>query len=291
MENASSYWLSPESLQRLVTLYLQRKSGDDREYILGERSLKTLRLSEVARQKLLHDFQQLPRERSPVFREWENWLKGGEQRLAITFEAVCATQYPNAAFIMPIHPLVKQASLGLENEDNVVTVLNAQTNDVPPGRYDFAIYQWQFYGIKKDMVLKPITTSEELTPHLNGLLQDAVDSDSLRDYQPPRRDDLEILHQQLWGEERENHRQRTEELASYRRESLTRSHQARVALLGEQLRQATSQNIRRMRHYQIANAEADYNRRLEELNDAMARADITAEPVAYGILEVEGGQQ
>ena len=288
VKDASSYWLLPESLQRLVTLYLQWKSGDDREYILGERSLKTLRLSEVARQKLLHDFQQLPRERSPVFREWENWLRGGEQHLAITFEADCATQNPNAAFIMPIHPLVKQASLRLENEDNVVTVLSAQTNDVPPGRYDFAIYRWQFYGIKEDMVLKPLTTFEALTPHLNRLLQDAVDSDSLGDYQPPRRDDLEILHQRLWADERERHRQRTRALAAYRRESLSRSHQARVALLREQLRQATSQNIRRMRHYQIANAEADYNRRLEELNDAMARADITAEPVAYGILEVEG---
>ena len=78
------------------------------------------------------------------------------------------------------------------------------------------------------------------------------------------------------------------ELAAYRRESLRTSHQARVALLQEQLQQATSENIRRMKQYQIANAEADYNRRLGELDDAMEKADITAAPVAYGILEVEG---
>ena len=59
-------------------------------------------------------------------------------------------------------------------------------------------------------------------------------------------------------------------------------------MLREQLRQATSENIRRMKQYQIANAEADYNRRSRELETAMERADITAEPVAYGIMEVEG---
>ena len=47
-------------------------------------------------------------------------------------------------------------------------------------------------------------------------------------------------------------------------------------------------NIQRMRTYQIANAEADYNRRIQELDAAMAKADITTELVAYGILEVEG---
>ena len=159
VEDASSYWLSPESLQRLVTLYLQRKLGADRDYILGERSLKRLRLSGTARETLLRDFRHLPRERSPMYREWENWLTGEEQHLAIAFEADGATQDPKAAFIMPIHPLVKQAARTLETEENVVTVLKAQTDVVPAGRYDFAIYQWRFHGIKEDMVLKPITTS------------------------------------------------------------------------------------------------------------------------------------
>ena len=288
VKDASSYWLSPESIQRLVRLYLQRRLEPNREYILGERSLRTLRLSEVARETLLRDFQELRRERSPVYREWENWLKGDEQHLAITFEAECATQHPEAAFMMPIHPLVKQASLGLEKEDNVVTVLKVQTDEVPAGGYDFAIYRWQFYGIKEDMILKPIALSEALTPHLSQLLERAVDSDSLGNNQPPMRDELETLHQQLWAEEREQHRQRTGALTAYRRESLTKSHRARIALLRKQLRQATSENIRRMRQSQIDSAEADYKRRCGELDNAMAKAEIAAQAVAYGVLEVEG---
>ena len=288
VEDASSYWLSPESLQRLVALYLQRKLGSEREYMLGEGALKTLRLSIEARGDLLRDSQKLSRGRSPVYREWENWLKGDEQHLAITFEAECANQHPESTFMMPIHPLVKQASSALEREHNVVTVLKAQTDVVPTGRYDFAIYQWQFHGIKEDMVLTPIATSEALRPHLNRLLEDAVDSSMQEINQSPMRDELETLHHQLWEEVREDHQSRTQALAAYRRESLSKSHQARIELLREQLRQATSENIRRMKQSQIDNAEADFNRRIRELNDAMERAEITAQPVAYGILEVEG---
>jgi superfamily II DNA or RNA helicase len=289
VEDASSFWLSTESIQRLVTLYLQQKFGTEREFILGERPLKTLRLSGDARKTLLRDFQQLPRERSQIYREWENWLKGGAQHLSITFEADCATQHPEASFIMPTHPLVKQAALALDTEQNVVTTLKVQTDDVPAGRYEFAIYQWQFHGIKEDLVLKPIASSEALTPHLNRLLENAVDSDVQESNQPLARDELETLHQQLWTEARENHRQRTRELAAYRRESLSTSHNARIALLQEQRMQSNSENIQRMRQHQITNAEADYDRRIQELKAAMERADITAEPVAYGILEVEGG--
>ncbi len=288
VEDASSYWLSPESLQRLVTLYLQRKLGADREYILGERSLKTLRLSGTARETLLRDLRQLPRERNTTYREWENWLTGEDQHLAITFEADGAARDPKAAFIMPIHPLVKQAARTLGTEDNVVTVLKAQTDDVPTGRYDFAIYQWQFHGIKEDMILKPIALDGTLAAHLSQLLESAVDSGVQDTNPPPRRDELETLHHQQWATAREEHRQRAQALAAYQSESLTTSHRARIELVREQLRQATLENIRRMKQSQIDSAEADYNHRIRELNDAMERAEITAKPVAYGILEVEG---
>ena len=288
VEEASSFWLSAKSIQRLVTLYLKSRLEPEREYILGERSLKTLRLSETARGTLLSDLQQLPRERSPVFREWENWLKGDDQHLPVTFEAEGASQHPKAAFIMPIHPLVKQAARVLGTEHNVVTALKAQTDDVPAGHYDIAIYQWQFHGIKEDMILKPIASSGDLTPHLSRLLEEAVDSDVQETDRPPMQHELEALHQQLWSEARDDHRQRTQELAAYRKESLSTSHQAQVALLREQLRQATSENIRRMKQSLIDSAKADYHRRVRELETAMERADITAEPVAYGILELEG---
>ena len=291
IEEASSFWLSPPSLLRLVTLYLQNKFGKEQELILGEKHLKTLRLSQDARNSLLCDFQQLPRQNTPVYRELENWLKGGEPHLPITFESGCASQHPKAAFIMPLHPLVKQAAMTLNAKPRVFTTLKAQTNDIPEGRYEFAIYQWQFHGIREDLVLKPIASTKELTPHLGRLLEKA--EDGLDDGQAIHNysvwDELDAHHHEQWSKAREKHQQRTQELAAYRRESLSTSHKARVALLEEQLRQASDEKLQRMRRSQIEAAEADYKRRIQDLNSAMERADVVAEPVAYGVIEVSEG--
>ena len=43
-----------------------------------------------------------------------------------------------------------------------------------------------------------------------------------------------------------------------------------------------------MRRSQIDSAIADYDRRIRELYSGMERADIIAEPVAYGVIEVKG---
>ena len=287
VENATNFWLSARSIQRLVTRYLQQHFGADREFILGERPLKTLRLSEEARSTLLQDFRQLSRERSPIYREWEDWLRRADPHLSITFDSECKRQHPEATFIVPTHPLVKQAAAGLKIEPNVFAQLKVRTREVPAGRYDFAIYQWQFQGIKGNLVLKPVSSSEALTPHLNKLLEKAVDSHIRESDSPPEREALETAHQQLWAEAREEHQRRTRELANHRKENLSTSHQKRIALLERQRDRVDDANIRRMRESEIANAQADYNRRIRELDDAMTTADITAEAVAYGILEVE----
>ena len=73
----------------------------------------------------------------------------------------------------------------------------------------------------------------------------------------------------------------------YWSERRSTSHKARVVLLEEQLEQADNEKIRRTRLSQIDRAQTDYARRIQELDTAMERADILAEPVAYGILTIE----
>ena len=286
VEDASSFWLSPVSIQRLVTRYLQQKIGAEQEFILGEKLLKTLRLSGDARNILLADFQKTPREKTRVYRDWENWLKGSDQHLSITFEADCATQHPDVVFVMPTHPLVKLAAATLNTAQEVVTALKVKTNKVPSGRYEFAIYQWQFLGIREHLMLKPVTSSKVLTPHLNALLEQAVDSDIQENQPLTKKDELERQQQKLWANARTKHRERTQVLADYRKESLSTSHQKRGALLEQKIAQATDPRIQLMRRSEFANAEADYRRRIQEFDVAIAQADITSEPVAYGILEV-----
>ena len=290
IEEASSYWLSPSSLHKMVTLYLQNTCGKEQAFILGERPLKTLRLSQDARNSLLRDFQQLPRQNTPVHREWETWLKGSEPHLPITFEPDCASLNPKAAFIMPLHPLVKQAATSFDTQHRVTTTLKVRTGEVPASRYEFAVYQWRFYGIRDDLMLKPIASSAAVTPHLDRLFEKAVDAamDDQAGSMPAVWDELDAQHHALWSEARTQHQQRTLELAAYRRESLSTSHRARLALLQEQLNQASDEKLQRMRRSQIDAAQADYERRIQELGRAMERADIIAEPVVYGVLIVEG---
>ena len=291
ISEATSFWLSPQALHNLITNYLQRLLGKEQELILGDKPLKTLRLSQEARSKLLEDFRKLPRQGTPSYREWENWLKGSNPRLSITFEASCASKYSEAAFITPLHPLVRQAAMALEVPGEVITTLQVEDDTLPGGDCLFAIFQWRFHGIRDDLILCPVSNSEQVTKHLPRLLERA------KDYPVPVNpipdisawEELEKHHYKLWSEARTEHRRRTEELVQFRRESLTTSHQARISLLKDQLEQATDEKIRRMRQAQINAAEADYARRIQELDIAAERADITAQPVAYGVIHIDGG--
>ncbi len=290
IEDASSFWLSPASIRRIVTFYLQRACGKDQEFILGEKPLKTLRLSQEVRTILLQDFQKFFIQNTTVYRDWENWLKGGNPHLLITFEADCATEHPEATFITPIHPIVRQAAMSFDSRKRVAAILKARSGDVPAGRYEFAIYQWRFHGIKEDLVLRPVASTEAVTAHLSRLLEKATDLavEDQKEVDMASWDALDAQHYNLWAAARAKHRQKTQELAEFRRESLTTSHRARIALLEEQLRQASNEKIQRMRQAQISAAEADYARRIKDLDIAMERADITAEPVAYGVIQIVG---
>lgn len=291
IKDASSFWLTPKSILRLVKAYLQNICGKDQEFILGDKPLKTLRLSQDARKNVLRDFTESSRIRTSIYREWEAWLKGGAPRLSITFESECAVEHPRAVFIMPLHPLVKQASLSFGGNERVFVSLQVKDNEAPVGNYEFAIYEWRFHGIREDLKLKAVASSEGVTAHLDRLLEKAVDGSSTKPLASGSQvwDELDAQHYSFWNDARAKHRVQTQELVAFRRESLAASHRARLALLEEQLEKAEDERLQRMRRSQIAAAKADYARREEELETASMRVDITAEAVAYGVLNISGG--
>ena len=289
VEGASSFWLSPTALQNLVDSYLKGTSTEVQEYILGEKSTKTLRISQDGRAKLLRDFQTLPRVASPTYKQWENWLKGSASRLAITFEAQEAIENQSAAFITPLHPLVRQAANAMEQgASKPVCVVQAMSSDIPSGQYPFVIYEWQYSGVRDDLVLYPIAQSPEVSLHLPNLLEYGR-PDTLPNTQMPDQTvfgQLEETHHGLWAEARLKHKEQNQRIADHRKESLITSHQARVAMLEEKLTQATDEKIRRMRQGQLNNAQSDYERHLVELEAAIQRADLNSDPVAYGVVVV-----
>jgi hypothetical protein len=291
VKDASSYWLSPASLRRLVLRYLEQRCGKEQESLLGDKPLKTLRIAQEVRSALLRDFQELPRQTTSAYRDWEAWLKGASPHLAVTFDSECASQQTEAAFVMPLHPLVRQAALAVDIRRKVHTRLKVQAANVPPGRYDFAVYQWRYHGLRENLVLQPVASSQCVATHLTRLLQEAEDATMDADGSAAAEfDALDAQHYALWAQAHDEHRRRTREQVAFRRESLTTSHKARMALLNEQLRAATDDGIRNMRRGQQATAESDYSRHLQELDIAVERADLTSSPVAYGTLSVESKQ-
>jgi ATP-dependent helicase HepA len=101
-------------------------------------------------------------------------------------------------------------------------------------------------------------------------------------------DQLDSYHHHLWENAQIAHKAYNRQLAQYRKESLQTSHRTQVSQLYTQMAQAKEENIKRMRRSQITNAEADFNRRMTELNQAALRTDISAQPVAFGVIVVKG---
>ena len=154
IEAAESYWLSPAALQRCVTSYLAARLGSDTDHLLGEKPLKTLRLSQEARSTLLDDFRRLPRSTEPVAREWEKWLKGAQPTLAVTFDQETAAENPKAVHLSVMHPLVRQAARFLEITRAGVLHAEVQSAEIPPGDYHFGVYRWRKQGVKPDEVAR-----------------------------------------------------------------------------------------------------------------------------------------
>jgi len=292
IDSATSYWLSPQALENMVVLYLQQVTATEQERLLGEKPLKTLRLAQEARNKLLQDFHALNTKGGKTHKEWSDWLKGTNPTLTLTFDAACASDHPDAAFINPLHPLIRQAAKIMEEDKKIVTALEVQDDCLPAGHYPFVIYQWQFHGIREDLVLYPVCESPELRERMPELLPQGRPARIVKEEIPPQSvfDALDTQHHALWNQARSKHQERTKRLVEHRSESLTASHNARVAMFQEQLAQADNEKIQLMRQSQLNSANADYARRTVELEQAINQADISAQAVAYGMIHINGGK-
>src|SRR5690606_27150502 len=92
VEDASSYWLSAPSLERLVVEYLRERAGKEESALTGDGAKKRLRLAREAREALLKDFASIENKTSPIAREWETWLRGNDPNLSITFNSSYAVE-------------------------------------------------------------------------------------------------------------------------------------------------------------------------------------------------------
>ena len=288
ISEADSFWLSPSSIKGAVATYLADRLETETDHILGDRPLKTLRLSQEARNRLLEDYRRLPRSIEPVAREWEKWLKGGQPTLAVTFDQDAAAENPKAVHLSVVHPLVRQAARHLDLDEPGFCSVSVKSETVAPGAYLFAIYRWSMRGIKPDQSLVAVCGDATVEASLFLLLQKATDADATD--LPSRRefDGLDALHHRKWAAAKGDHADENRLVVEHRIQSLKVSHRARCGAIEEQISRATDDKISLMRKSELARANADFKRKVAELQQAKNAADVTASPVVLGILTVNG---
>jgi len=288
IESAESFWLSPTAIFRCVSSYLTDRLGTDQEYLLGEKALKTLRLSQEARGQLLEDFKHLPRSSEPTAREWERWLKGTQPMLSVTFDQEAAAEDAKSIHLSVTHPLVRQAAKHLNLNDPGYATLATSSEAVSAGEYRFAVYRWTKQGVRQDEILVPVASDISVEKCLLSLLQTAstrinVDLPGNTEF-----DALDAQHHSKWAEAQANHIAENRQQVDYRIQSLTVSHRARCKAIEDQLNRATNSKIRLMKQSELGRAEADFNRRMQALEQAAGSGDIHATPVLFGTITVTG---
>jgi superfamily II DNA/RNA helicase len=148
LKQSRNHWLEPEALIIAVSQYLTRRLEKELDYLMGEKPVRTLRLSQEARMLLLEDYRRLPKSTDPTHRTWERWLKGTNPTLPVTFDQNAATDTPSATIISLSHPLVRQAVAMLSAPDPAYVVIAVARPDLPSGSHPFALYRWQRHGVR-----------------------------------------------------------------------------------------------------------------------------------------------
>lgn len=166
------------------------------------------------------------------------------------------------------------------------------SNLVQPRTYVFELHRWHFRGVVEDLKLKPIVLEPEIGDHIERLLENATDNTNNASSWPDDSiwDKLSNQHYNLWKNSKERHKHDTKERVEYRRESLSSSHNKRIASLNKNILFNTdsSPNVKKMFQAQVDRAQAEYARRIKELDEAINKADILCRKVAYGVIQVLG---
>lgn len=288
LKNATNYWMSSGNIQNLILCYLKQRLEADREYILGTKELKKLRLSQDARMLLLDDYKRTKFPRSEVNRKWRRWLESGEQLLDITFESRCLKENPDATLITVTHPLTKIAAEYLQSKGKVVTRLRVTTDQFAAGEYPFAIYQWKLSGEREDLQMVPVSANQELNQILFELLKQSEGTEYVSDISKEKWEAVEEIHHDLWQSALKEHKNKTAEMISYKEASLRTSHAARMGSLLDALKTNRDKKVYvQMMNGKIRIAQEDYDIHMAHLQKAKESADILFELLAYGVLVVE----
>lgn len=286
IQEAESPFLSPRSIQHLVEMYLSQRLGGN-SYILGDGTMKTLRLSASARAEILADLRSLSGLRSSLRRKWEVYLKGNNPNHPITFDSDAAEKNRNAFFVTPTHPLVKQAAAHFATNKLVYIHLEYFSDEIPAGDYPMSIYAWNYVGIQSNF--KMVAVCEE--PHVAAELPEYILTATAVDYSSSLGaeawDILEEQHIALWQAEKQAHIESTRQMANFKLESLKNNFRNRKIVLERKIAEAIDERIAVMHRSELESATQRYQQKVSEIEAKLAKADIHTTLIANGVITVK----
>lgn len=286
IQAAESPFLTARSIQHLVENYLTDRIGEG-NYILGEGSLKTLRLNVAARSLVMTDLRSMAGNRDSLRRKWEHYLKGNDPNHQITFDSETAEKNRSAFFITPVHPLVKQAAAYFATNRTSYIHLEYYSDKVAPGDYPMSIYAWNYVGIRSNFKLVAICEEAQIEAELPEYILTAAAVDYPTKLKKDAWDSLERQHIRMWQEEKEKHTQSTRQTASYKLESIKNNYKNRRLLLERKIAEDDDERISLMHRVELENATQRYEQKVSEIEAQIARADIHTTLVANGIITVK----
>lgn len=289
IKDAENIWLAPQQLRKLVEQYLEARLGTGR-YILGEDSLKNLRLSAKARPIILEDAQKLSGGKNAVRSEWEHYLKGKKPIHAITFDADTAERNRDCFFITTMHPLVKQAAQYFANSEAVHIALEHTSDSLPEGSYLFSVYVWKYTGLQTNSQIVPVCENEMIVEDLSELLQYVLSSSphdvgGSLDWLP-----LEKQQVKMWKKARVQYIEEVQGMAAFKLESLESNHHRQIEKIQQQImRQGLNESVKRMKESELENVEAAYRHKVAVIKQGIEKADIHTMLLANGVITIKKG--
>lgn len=286
IKKAESPWISGYFLQKLIENYITAIVGKG-QYIIGESSLKTIRLSASARQILRDDLKKLTGGRNALRRSWQNYLSGNKPNHSITFDPETASKERDSFFITAMHPLAKQAAKYYSHRESAYLHLQLHTSEIPSGQYVFSVYAWQYTGYNTYTKLITVCENEKIAVELPFLLEDADSSESKPNGQF-NWSSIENHHVSMWLEAREKHKSEIKALEAYKLESITNTFRNRIRSLEQQIKDAYDENIKRMRQSELDTVREKYSRKITEIKEIADKADVLTTLLVYGVITIMG---
>lgn len=286
IKKAESPWISGYFLQKLIENYITAIVGKG-QYIIGESSLKTIRLSASARQILRDDLKKLTGGRNALRRSWQNYLSGNKPNHSITFDPETASKERDSFFITAMHPLAKQAAKYYSHRESAYLHLQLHTSEISSGQYVFSVYAWQYTGYNTYTKLITVCENEKIAVELPFLLEDADSSESKPNGQF-NWSSIENHHVSMWLEAREKHKSEIKALEAYKLVSITNTFRNRIRSLEQQIKDAYDENIKRMRQSELDTVREKYSRKITEIKEIADKADVLTTLLVNGVITIMG---